>query len=373
MPSKRDYYEILGVPRQSGADEIKKSYRKLALQYHPDRNPGDKAAEEKFKEAAEAYAILSDPEKRAQYDQFGHSLGGRGFEGFEGFADNFSGFSDIFGDLFEDFFGMGRSGRGRRVRRGADLQVEVQLTLEEVLAGREDKIEIQRRESCGECGGSGAEKGSAKIPCRQCGGHGEVRLSQGFFTIRQTCPACQGEGQKVEKPCSRCRGEGRVREKRSIKIKIPQGIDHDVHLKLTGEGESGEKGGPRGDLYVHVTVKPHPVFERHQADLYCEVQIPFPLAALGGEITISTLDGKANLKIPPGTVAGKTLHISGKGLPVLGHSGRRGDLIAIMQIEVPAKLNDAERKLVQELLKHRGVDKVQMKKKNLMDQIRDAF
>lgn len=372
MATKRDYYEVLGVGRQASADDIKKTYRKLALQYHPDRNPGDKHAEEKFKEAAEAYAILSDPEKRAQYDQFGHSLGSYGFQGFEGFADTFSGFGDIFGDLFEDFFGVGRGSGGRRGRRGADLQVEVEIELADVLTGREVKIEVPRRENCGECQGSGGEPGSKKTPCRECGGRGEIRMSQGFFTLRRTCPACQGEGQKIDKLCHRCKGEGRVREKRSLKIKIPAGIEQDSRLKLTGEGESGDRGGQRGSLYVHIQIKPHPLFERHGGDLYCEMLIPYTSAALGGEITVSTLEGETKLKIPAGTSAGKIFKIPAKGVPSIENPSARGQQLVRIDIEVPEKLNDEERKLLQEYARLRG-EKVQAKKKNLFDQLKDSF
>ncbi|MBI3307522.1 MAG: molecular chaperone DnaJ [Candidatus Omnitrophica bacterium] len=371
---KRDYYEILSVTRTASGEEIKKSYRKLALQYHPDRNPGDKKAEDSFKEAAEAYAVLSDPEKRAQYDQFGHSLGGRGFEGFEGFAENFSGFGDIFGDLFEDFFG-GSSARGRggvRPRRGADLQVTLEITLEDVLAGYETKIELSRRETCGECKGSRAEPGSKKTSCTDCGGRGEVRVSQGFFTLRRTCPRCRGEGERIEKPCHRCKGEGLVREKRSLKIKIPPGIDEASRLRLTGEGESGESGGPRGDLYVNVDIKSHSIFERRGNEIYCEMLIPFTLAVLGGEIPIPTLDGKESLKIPAGTPAGKVFQIKGKGLPALERPSVRGDELIRVDIEIPAKLSETERKLLQEFAKTRG-EKVQTKKKGLFEQFKESL
>ena len=261
MPSKRDYYEVLGVTRDAQADQIKKSYRKLAMQYHPDRNPGDEKAAEKFKEAAEAYAVLSDQEKRSLYDQFGHNLGGRGFQGFEGFEDNFRGFGDIFGDLFEDFFG-GSSRSGSRVKKGSSLEMAVEIELQDVISGKEVEVEIPRRETCNDCEGSGAAPGAKKTVCSQCGGHGEVRMTQGFFSIRRTCPKCNGQGEKVDKPCPRCHGEGRVQKVRKLSVKIPAGIESQSRLKLSGEGEAGEKGGPRGDLYVHVMVKQHPIFER---------------------------------------------------------------------------------------------------------------
>ncbi|MCM8776034.1 MAG: molecular chaperone DnaJ [Candidatus Omnitrophica bacterium] len=373
METKRDYYEVLGVKRTASVDEIKKAYRKLAMQYHPDRNPNDKTAEQKFKEAAEAYAILSDPEKRAQYDQFGHSLGGYGFQGFEGFADAFSGFGDIFGDLFEDFFGSGTGSRGRqRARRGSDLETAVEITLEDVLTGKEETLEIWRHETCGECKGSGAEAGSKRTPCQDCGGRGELRMTQGFFTLRRTCPSCDGEGEKIETLCSRCRGKGRIKQKRTLKVRIPPGMIANSHLKITGEGESGEAAGPRGDLYVKVIVKSHPVFERHDADLYCEVTIPYTLAVFGGEISVPTIDGKSSLKIPSGTPGGKIFKIKEMGLPVLGHSKMRGDQFVRIDIEIPTKLTDAERKLLQEYAKCRG-EKIQTRKKNFFDQIKDSF
>ena len=372
MSTKRDYYEILGVSRNASAEEIKKAYRKLALQHHPDRNPENKHAEEKFKEAAEAYAVLSDGEKRAQYDQFGHSLGGGGFRGFEGFEDSFRGFGDIFGDLFEDFFGTGSGGRGQRARRGADLEYPVGIILEEVLTGKEIALEIPRRETCGECGGSGAEPGSKKTACQDCGGRGEVRISQGFFTLRRTCPRCQGEGQRIEKPCHRCHGEGRVQKTRKMNVKIPPGIDTDSRLKISGEGEAGAKGGGRGDLYVHIAVKPHALFERRDENIYCEMLIPFTVAALGGEVSVPTLDGKNALKIAAGTPSGKIFKIKGEGMPHVRQPSVRGDEFVRVDIEVPAKLTEAERKLLQEFARHRG-EKPQPRKINLFEQFKNAF
>jgi len=374
MAAKRDYYEVLGTAKNAGAEEIKKAYRKLALKYHPDRNPGDKEAEEKFKEAAEAYAILSDAEKRAQYDQFGHSLGGRGFQGFEDFAESFSGFGDVFGDLFEDFFGGGmRSGGGRRrARRGSDLQYGMKITLEDVLKGREEKIEVPRKETCSECGGTGAQPGTSMKSCPDCGGQGEVRVSQGFFTLRRTCPTCGGAGQKIEKPCRSCRGQGRVQAVRKLNIKIPPGIYHHARLKVTGEGEAGEPGGRRGDLYVFIEVEPHGVFERQDEHLYTVLTIPFTIAVLGGETDCPTLTGTAPLKIPAGTPAGKILKIKGEGVPDLSHPELRGDLLVKIDIEIPTKLTEAERKLLLEFAKLRG-DKIQTKKKPLFDRIKDSL
>lgn len=357
MP-KRDYYEVLGVPRDANDEAIKKAYRKQALQYHPDRNPGDTHSEEKFKEAAEAYAVLSDGEKRSLYDQFGHSLGGRGFQGFEGFEDSFRGFGDIFGDLFENFFGSARAQGG--ARRGASLEMTVEITLEEVLKGKETALEVPRREACGDCQGSGAASGSKKTQCRDCGGRGEVRMSQGFFTLRRTCPACDGQGEKIEKPCPHCQGQGRVRRTRKLNVKIPPGMDSDSRLKLAGEGEAGEKGGPRGDLYVNVVIQPHATFERRDNHLFCRILIPFTVAALGGELSVPTLNGKVPLQIHAGTPSGEIFKMKGEGLPSLHHHSHRGDLFVQMEIDVPKKLEATERKLLQELAKLRP-EKIQVK------------
>ncbi len=374
MATKRDYYEILGINKNASTDDIKRSYRKLAMKYHPDRNPDDKAAEENFKEAAEAYAVLSDAEKRALYDQFGHSLGGRGFQGFEGFEEAFSGFGDVFGDLFEDFFGGGFSrGRSRtRVRRGSDLEYPLEITLEDVLKGKEIQIEVPRRETCAECKGSGAEPGSKKNACAQCGGRGEVRVSQGFFTLRRTCPHCHGEGEQIEFPCRKCRGEGRVQKTRKLNLKIPAGIDQGSRLKVSGEGEAGQKGGPRGDLYVFISVKQHDIFERREDHVVCELLIPFTVAALGGDVQVPTLEGEHELKIPAGTPSGKILKMKGLGLPSLHDHKRRGDQYVRVEVEVPAKISESEKKLLREFAKLRG-EKAQTKKKGFFEQLKESF
>jgi molecular chaperone DnaJ len=367
MPTKRDYYEVLGVARDANDETIKKTYRKIAMQYHPDRNPGDKEAEDKFKEAAEAYAVLCDREKRSLYDQFGHSMGGRGFQGFD--EDMFRGFGDIFGDLFEDFFGSGRARGG--VRRGASLEMTVEMTLEEVLKGKEAALEVPRRELCSECQGSGAAPGSKKTPCRDCAGRGEVRMTQGFFTLRRTCPTCEGQGEKIEKKCPQCQGQGRVRKTRKLNIKIPAGVDSDSRMKLTGEGEAGEKGGPRGDLYVNLAVKQHPIFERRENNLFCEALIPFTTAALGGEVEVPTLEGKTKLVIEAGTPSGEIFKIKGQGLPSL-HGTARGELYVRVEIDVPKKLSSEEKKLLQELAKCRQ-EKVEIKKKGLFDHLKESL
>ncbi len=353
MPEKRDYYEVLGVSRNVSAEEIKKSYRKLALQYHPDRNPGDHTAEEKFKEAAEAYAVLSDEDKRARYDQFGHSLGGGGFSGFENFQDAFGGFGDIFGDLFEDLLGGGGGRRGSRGKRGADLEETLELELAEVLTGKAFDLEILRREVCGECLGSGAEKGSKRKVCSDCGGRGEVRVSQGFFTLRRTCPRCHGEGESIEKHCPACRGEGRVRKMRKLQVKIPAGIEHGSRLRVTGEGEAGQSGASRGDLYIHVIVKKSKTFERQGQNIYCERLIPYTVAVLGGEVEVPTLTGKTVLKVAAGTSAGKVLKIKDEGVPLYGMTDRRGDEYVKIDIEVPVKLSKTERELLEKLADER--------------------
>ncbi|MBI1978120.1 MAG: molecular chaperone DnaJ [Candidatus Omnitrophica bacterium] len=346
--TKRDYYEVLGVGKGASPDEIKKAYRKLALKYHPDRNKGNKEAEEHFKEAAEAYAVLSDSEKRTQYDQFGHSLGGSGFQGFEGFEGAFQGFGDIFGDLFQDFFGTSsRRGSSKSGLRGADLEYSVEISLEEAARGKEVTIEFPRHERCDECQGSGAEPGSHPTTCSQCGGHGEVRFSQGFFTLRRTCPRCHGEGKQITKPCKTCRGTGRTTKARKLNVKIPAGIDDSSQLKVTGEGEAGERGGPRGNLYVYVTVKQHPLFERAGNDILLEAKIGIHQAALGTQIEVPTLDGKVRLKIPGGTQPGKVFRLKGKGMPDLRGYGMGDELVRI-NVEIPEKLSPEEKRLLEE-------------------------
>lgn len=374
MTTKRDYYEVLGVSRQAPQDEIKKAYRQLALKYHPDRNPGDKESESKFKEAAEAYAVLSDSEKRAQYDQFGHSLGGRGFQGFEGFEDAFRGFGDIFGDIFEDFFGTAAGSRGgsRRVRRGADLEMSVEITLEEVANGREMTLEVPRLEACADCRGSGASSSSKRKTCSTCRGHGEIRMSQGFFTLRRTCHTCGGEGEMIENPCTKCRGLGRVKRVRKLSVKIPPGVESQSRLKISAEGEAGQKGGPRGDLYVVIFVKDHPVFERRESDLYCEVEVPFTVLALGGRISVPALQKEETLEIPAGTPSGKVFRISECGLPHLRSHSSRGDLYVKADAAVPKRLNDAEQKLLRQFAELRG-EKIQTKKKGLWDHVKENW
>lgn len=350
---KRDYYEVLGVSKTASLEEIKKAYRRLALKYHPDRNKGDKEAEEKFKEAAEAYAILSDETKRAQYDQFGHSLGGSGFQGFQGFEETFRGFGDIFGGIFDDFFGTQTSRYGARGgSRGSDLEYSVELNLEDVARPKEVKIEFSRHEACAHCEGSGAEPGSKKSTCPVCQGAGEIRSTQGFFMWRRTCPRCEGEGEEIGRHCPKCHGSGRLEQMRKLNLKIPAGIENEAQLKIRGEGEAGRRKGPRGDLYVNVFVKPHSLFERQGNDLFIEAKLTVGQAALGSELEVPTLDGKVRLKIPAGTQPGNTFRLRGKGLPDL-HGYGAGDELVKVTVVVPEKLSKEERRLFEELEKLR--------------------
>jgi molecular chaperone DnaJ len=349
--SKRDYYEVLGINKNASEAEIKKAYRRLAMKYHPDRNSGDdaKEAEEKFKEAKEAYEILSDAQKRTAYDQFGHagvdsSMGGGGPGGFGDGAN----FSDIFGDVFGDIFGGGARGGGARVHRGADLRYNLQITLEEAVEGTTVKIRVPTAVTCKACNGSGAKKGTVPKSCSTCGGQGQVRMQQGFFSVQQTCPTCHGRGTVIEDPCHVCRGQGRVQEHKTLSVKVPPGVDNGDRIRLSGEGEAGEHGGPSGDLYVQVAVKEHPIFSRDDNHLFCEVPIGYTTAALGGELEVPTLDGKVKLKIPAGTQTGKMFRMRGKGVkPVRG--GPVGDLICRVLVETPVNLTDKQKDLLRQL------------------------
>ncbi|MFC3285602.1 molecular chaperone DnaJ, partial [Litchfieldella rifensis] len=348
--SKRDYYEVLGLDREADQKEIKKAYRRLAQKYHPDRNPGDETAAEKFREVSEAYEVLTDSEKRAAYDQFGHAgvegqAGGFGGGGFGGAGAG--GFSDIFGDVFGDIFGGGGAGRRNphAPQRGSDLRYNLELDLEDAVAGTTVDIRVPRHVECGRCDGRGAEPGSSKETCPTCGGHGQVRMQQGFFAVQQTCPTCHGSGQMIKVPCHECHGEGRVRETRTLSVKIPAGVDTGDRIRLNGEGEAGINGGPPGDLYVQVAIKPHPIFERDGRHLQCEVPINFVDAALGGELEVPTLNGRVKLKIPPETQTGKVFRLKGKGVkPVRG--GPPGDLLCKVVLETPVKLNEDQKELL---------------------------
>jgi molecular chaperone DnaJ len=342
MAEKRDYYEILGVPKNASPEEIKKAYRQLAMKYHPDKNPGDKEAEEKFKEVNEAYAVLSDPERRAQYDQFGHS--GIDMEGFRRDFTGFPDFEDLFSGVFESFFG--RTTRTRTTaRRGADVEYELEIDLEEVMHGARKKIRIPSLENCPVCKGSGLRPGTFEKKCPACYGRGQVSFTQGFFSISQTCTRCGGSGRIIEHPCPRCGGRARVRQQRTLEVTIPAGIEEGARLKITGGGEAGEKGGPRGDLYIYITIRKHHFFERVGNDLLCEVPISFVKAALGGQVEVPTLNGKSLLTIPPGIQPGEVLKLRGKGLPNPRGFGR-GDQHVKIKVLIPTKLTREQRELL---------------------------
>jgi molecular chaperone DnaJ len=379
--SKRDYYEVLGVARAAADGEIKSAYRKLALKFHPDRNPGDKDAEEKFKEAAEAYAILADTSKRAAYDRFGHAGvssaagAGAGFDPtvFSGFEDILGGLGDIFG--FGDVFGGRRRGGPQR---GADLRYDLEITFEEAASGTETSIQIPRQENCEACSGSGAAPGSSPSQCPQCRGQGQVRFQQGFFTVARTCPQCRGAGKIISKPCTTCRGAGRVSKERKLTVKIPAGISTGQQLRLQGEGESGFLGGPAGHLYVVIQVREHEFFRRDGINLFCEIPVNFTTVALGGEIQVPTLDGIESVKVPEGTQTGTTLRLRGKGMPDVNGRGR-GDLFATVQVQTPKKLTREQRKALDELSKVLPTEKFEPRarvdedERNLFDRVKDMF
>ncbi|WP_447980726.1 molecular chaperone DnaJ [Candidatus Nitrospira bockiana] len=353
---KRDYYETLGVDRNASDDDIKKAFRKLARQYHPDLQSGDhqkKAAEEKFKEINEAYEVLSDQDKRRRYDMFGHAGAGQGFGGAEGFDFGRGGFGDIFNDIFEDFFGAGARG-GQRAERGSDLQYNLELSFEEAVYGKEAKLKIPRWEVCTDCKGSGARSAGALKVCPTCKGTGQLRFQQGFFSISRPCSQCEGAGQIISDPCPTCRGRKRVHRERTLSVNIPPGIETGMRLRLANEGEHGINGGPPGDLYVAVTVKPHPVFTRKNNDLYCEVHVPFVTAALGGKIEVPTLAGHTVVKIPPGTQPDKTLRLKGLGVPSL-KGQQTGDQVIRVKVQVPTKLTAKQKELLTEFAKESGV------------------
>ena len=381
--SKRDYYDILGITRAATDVEIKSAYRKLAMKYHPDRNPGDHKAEEKFKEAAEAYAILADSDKRSLYDRFGHagvssaSGAGGGFDPsvFSGFEDILGGLGDIFG--FGDLFGGGRRRGGPQ--RGADLRYDLEISFEESARGTETAIQIPRQETCAACHGSGAAPGSSPTQCPQCRGQGQVRFQQGFFTVARTCPQCRGAGRIVTTPCKTCHGAGRVSHERKITVKIPAGIASGQQLRLQGEGESGSAGGPAGHLYVVVQVHEHEFFRRDGNNLFCEIPVNFTTLALGGDIQVPTLDGADTVKVPEGTQTGTTLRLRGKGMPDVNGRGR-GDLFATVQVQTPKKLSREQRQLLEQLSKMLPKEKFEPRtreeeenERNLFDRVKDMF
>lgn len=365
MSSKRDYYEVLGVSKNATQEELKKAYRKLAVKYHPDKNPGDASAEEKFKELSEAYDILSDEQKRAAYDRYGHAAfsGGAGFPGGAGGAghDPFDIFREVFGgggggDIFETFFGGGGGRRSRRAdgpQRGGDLRYGLEISLEEAAKGFERELEYERMVQCQHCKGSGSKSGGGRSQCRTCGGVGQVVTSRGFFQVQQTCPECSGTGQTISDPCDVCSGSGRKKERTKVTVKIPAGIDEGQRVRFSGDGDAGVRGGPNGDLYVVVQIKPHDVFERDGNDLHCVVPLSYPTAALGGELTVPTLEGKANVKIPAGTQNGATFRLRNQGIKHL-QSDRKGDLYVHVRIAVPTKLTQEQKDKLTEFAKVLG-------------------
>ena len=344
---KADYYEVLGVERTASDQELKSAYRKLAMQHHPDRNPDDPAAEDKFKQASEAYQILSDPDKRAAYDRFGHagvSNGAGDASGFAGMPD----LGDIFGDLFGEMFNMGGGRRSSRAQRGRDLQYELTLTFEEAVFGKQSEIEIRRMENCTMCQGTGAEPGHGPTVCQQCAGRGQVRFQQGFFSVARTCPVCGGTGSLVTHPCQKCKGEGRQAADHTINVTVPAGIEDRMRIRYQGEGDAGRYGGPSGDLYVVVSVEPHPFLEREGNDLHYVLPISFPQATLGTEIMIPTLEGETKLKVPEGTQSGTEFRLRNKGVPYLNDHGR-GDLVVQVVAQVPRKLTKPQKELMRQL------------------------
>ncbi|TAK83184.1 MAG: molecular chaperone DnaJ [Aquabacterium sp.] len=378
--AKRDYYEVLGVTKNASEEDIKKAYRKLAMKYHPDRNQGDEAkkAEEHFKEAKEAYEMLSDAQKRAAYDQYGHAGvdpnmgGGRGGGGPEGYG----GFAEAFGDIFGDIFG-GAGGRGRggqQVYRGSDLSYAMEITLEEAARGKETQIRIPSWEECTVCSGSGAKPGTSAKACPTCNGSGQVHLRQGFFSIQQTCPHCHGSGKIIPEPCTTCSGQGKVKQHKTLEVKIPAGINEGMRIRSAGNGEPGVNNGPPGDLYIEIRIKPHDIFERDGDDLHCTVPISITTASLGGSIQIPTLGGKAEIELPEGTQHGKTFRLRGKGIKGV-RSSYPGDLYAHMAVEIPVKLTEHQRKLLKDLEESlkKGGDKHSPNAKSWTDRVKDLF
>lgn len=364
--AKRDYYEVLGVSRTSTDVEIKRAYRTLAVQHHPDKNPDDPQAEDKFKEAAEAYAVLSDAQKRAAYDRFGHQGVGAGSAGFDPGFTNIEDIFDIFG--FGDMFGQ----QGRRrttVQRGSDLRYDLEISLEDAATGKDEKLRIPRLEKCEECSGSGAEKGSQPETCITCGGSGQTRYQQGFFSVMRTCSNCQGKGQMIKSPCKNCRGQGRIEKEKTIEIKIPAGVETGSRLRVSGEGEAGANGGPSGDLFIVIHVAAHEHFERQGADLYAAVPVTFAQAALGADIKVKTLDGEEDLKVPAGTQTGTVFRVKGHGMPNLGGRGK-GDLFVAVTLVTPKSLTKEQRKLLEQLAEIEDAD---FSDESFLDKVRNIF
>lgn len=369
--SKADYYEVLGVGRDASDQELKSAYRKQALRYHPDRNPGDHAAEEKFKAASEAYQVLSDQEKRAAYDRYGHAgLGGQGFSGgpFGGGVD----ISDIFGDLFGEMFSMGGgSQRGARQHRGDDLRFDLAINFEDAFFGTETEVKVRRLEVCSTCGGRGSASGRGPSVCGQCQGRGQIRYQQGFFSVARTCTACRGTGQVIGDPCTSCHGETRVSSEIKLNVKVPPGVEDGTRIRYSGEGDAGRSAGARGDLYVVLSIRPHDFFERHGSDLHCVVPISFPQAALGAEISIPGVDGEVLLKVPEGTQSGRELRVRGRGVPFLNEKGH-GDLVVKVVVQIPRKLTRPQRELVSKLAESMSVDN-RPASPSLLEKMKDLF
>jgi len=372
--SKRDYYEVLGVAKDADENTIKRAYRKLAMKYHPDRNPDDTAAAENFREVTEAYEVLTDTNKRSRYDQYGHAgvdeqmqdFWGRG-----GAQDShaFRDFGDMFGDVFGDMFGFGGAGQSGR---GADLRYNLSLTLEEAAKGREVELKIPKHETCSGCNGSGARPGTNPVPCNTCGGHGQVQMQQGFFAVRRTCPTCHGAGTRIESPCVECGGAGRVKVNKKLKIKVPVGVYDGAQVRVSGEGEVGQQGGPAGDLYVVIALKEHAIFEREGADLYCTMPVTFPQASLGSEVDAPTLDGRIKIKIPAGTEGGRVFRLRGHGVPDVRSGGQKGDLYVRVQIAVPKKMSNRQAELLREFANETG-DEVYPERSSFLGKVKDFW
>ena len=371
--SKADYYEVLGVGRNASDQELKSAYRKLAMKYHPDRNPGDHAAEEKFKQASEAYQVLCDADKRAAYDRYGHagvtSAGPGGFSGFSGSVD----LGDIFGDLFGEMFNVGGGGhqRGSRQQRGDDLRFDLTIEFEDAIFGAEREIKIRRLETCVTCSGRGSASGRGPTVCTQCQGRGQIRYQQGFFSVARTCSTCGGTGSIIGDPCQTCRGETRVAKELKLNVKVPPGVEDGTRIRYAGEGDAGRSSGPKGDLYVVLSIRPHDFFERQGQDLHCVVPISFPQAALGAEIELPGIDGPVNFKIPEGTQSGKELRVRGRGVPFLNEKGH-GDLVVKVLVQVPRKLSRAQRDVVQKLAELMNVDN-KPTSSSLLEKMKDLF
>ncbi len=373
--SKRDYYEVLGVAKDADENTIKRAYRKLAMKYHPDRNPDDTAAAENFREVTEAYEVLTDENKRSRYNQYGHAgvdeqmqdFWGRG-----GAQDShaFRDFGDMFGDVFGDMFGFG--GGGARSSRGADLRYNLSMTLEEAASGREVELQIPKHETCGSCNGSGARPGTNPVPCNTCGGHGQVQMQQGFFAVRRTCPTCHGAGTRIESPCVECGGVGRVKVTKKLRIKVPAGVYDGAQVRVSGEGESGPHGSPAGDLYVVISLKEHAIFEREGADLHCTMPVTFPQAALGAEVDAPTLDGRIKIKIPAGTEGGRIFRLRGHGVLDVRSGGQKGDLYVRVQIAVPKKMSLRQTELLREFANETG-DEVYPERSSFLGKMKDFW